>query len=202
MTIRHVPVLISFLVLVSGCQVREAFFGVSEPTVQGTASPAFVPEDYPKLAVLVLPVTPVHQPRDGAAERAIADDTEQVLLGKGYALVARTDLGSVVAELALQNRPLSEADVARIGKRLGVTAVFVVAVTDDQVVRQDNGLHDYRLGMSAKLVGTGQGDVLWVAKTDGTHHVDSPQQRQDVIGPITRGLVKAFPIRPATIPAP
>jgi len=189
-------------VLLTGCAVREAFFGVSEPTVQGTAAPTFAPEDYPKLAVLILPVTPVHQPRDGAAERAIADDTELILLAKGYALAARADLGSVLAELALQNRPLSEADLARVGKRLGVTAVFVVAVTDDQVIRQSNGLYDYRLGMSAKLVGTAQGDVLWVAKTDGTHHVDSPQQRQDAIGPVTRGLVKAFPVRPASIPSP
>ena len=202
MTIRLLPVLVGALVLLSGCQLREAVFGVSEPAVQGTASPAFAPEDYRKLAVLVLPVTPVHEPRDGAAERAIADDTEQTLLAKGYALIARADLGSVLQELALANRPLNESDLAHIGKRLGVPAIFVVAVTDDQVIHQDNGLYDYRLGMSAKLVGTALGDVLWIAKTDGTHHVDGPRQRQDVIGPVTRGLVKAFPVRPTTIPAP
>ena len=62
-------------------------------------------------------------------QRLVKDEFLQVLIEKGYSLVSRSDMASVMKEQTFQRSGVTEDNAAALGKLLNVPAVLVVRIT-------------------------------------------------------------------------
>ena len=62
-------------------------------------------------------------------QRLVEDEFLQVLIEKGYSLVSRSDMASVMKEQTFQRSGVTEDNAAALGKLLNVPAVLVVRIT-------------------------------------------------------------------------
>jgi hypothetical protein len=146
-----------------------------------SADPSFSPEKIPKLAVIVLrSQTPRRAQTD--SERCIEDAFVGVLMRKGYSVVSRSDLKSVLEEQRFQRSGLTERDAVAIGKILNVPAVMLVKVTDQAAA-----------AMGARLIGVENAAVLWIGTFRQSRIVNSKSEDSAVLADVARRIALAFP---------
>jgi Curli production assembly/transport component CsgG len=176
---------------------------VSRPKVQTSADKSFDPEKLPKLAVVVVGrtgqrVVGIQSKSDPG--RLVEDQFVEILLQKGYNVVSRSDLQSVIKEQQFQRSGLTEDNAAELGKLLNVPAVMVLRITESTTESQ----RDQRTGtnviigrasLGARLVSVESGGILWTSNHTESGPVRARGQESLVLVDVAKNIAVAFPDR-------
>ncbi|MBW8039505.1 MAG: glycine zipper 2TM domain-containing protein [Planctomycetes bacterium] len=137
-------VLLVALILLGGCSKGESYVRAGY--------------DFSKLTkVAVVEVAGVVQ--GDAAKNQIADFFSMELLKKGYTVVERTQVQTLLDEQDFQASDLTSADNAvQVGKILNVPVVLVVNIPR----------YDEEMSMTAKMIDVEDASILWMGSASGT----------------------------------
>ncbi len=141
------------------------------------------------------------RPGQSDQQRLIEDEFVQVLVQKGYSLVSRSDIASVVKEQQFQRAGLTEDNAAALGKLLNVPAVFVLRITESGTENQRdprNGASVIvgRGALGARLVSVETSGILWTGKHSEQVVVRGRGENTLVLSEVARDLALAFPANP------
>lgn len=131
-------------------------------------------------------------------QRSIEDEFVQVLMRKGYKVVSRSDVQSVVKEQGFQRSGLTERDAAALGKILNVPAVMVVRVTEFSTAVKSGPkarVTEATAGVGARLISVESANILWIGKYSQTHVVNSQGDASQVVAGVAKAIASAFPAR-------
>jgi hypothetical protein len=176
------------------------------PTNGRVAPKPITPMAVPKLAVLTVggPAHPAgvgarKEPAQSDRDRQVEDAVVQVLLQKGYSLVSRSDMMSLLKEQQFQQSGLTEDNAVAAGKLLNVSAVLLVGVTDHG---GDAGSGPKGVGGTAwaavggRLVDVASGEVRWVAAPYQVRPTGGKGDQADLLAAVSKEVAKAFPGKP------
>ena len=170
------------------------------PTKQPDKPKTFEPAEIKKLALIM-----ESNSRPGLRQQGSSDQLQEVedklsiLLGnKGYTLVSRTDLQTVMQEKQFQASGLTEENVTSFGKLLNVPAVLVVRITDSgpsgpPVGQRNQGAVIAAIG--ARLVSVETGEVLWCRTYIEAKQTSSKLDQSQVLTQVTKKVGDLFPSR-------
>ncbi len=172
----------------------------AQTPVRATQAPGFNPLTLPKLAIFVSEAG--RRGRGTGVSRAIEDEFIGPLLQKGYQVVSRSDLDTLLGELRFQQRGVTEADVGKLGRMLNVPAILLVSVTGPEgySTRQQTLDGRYinqrwaRCTVGARLISVERAEVLWVAQDGGSFPADRVND-DAMLGYVARRVAWAFPNR-------
>ncbi len=153
-----------------------------------------------KLAVLTVGNT-IHRPGNEIQndnQRLVEDEFLQVLLDKGYSLVSRSDIASVVKEQQFQKSGLTEDNARQLGKLLNVPAVLVVRITECTAENQRSAelpkqILMGRVSLEARLVSVETGRTTWTLSQDGSHMLTGRSELSTLLSRVARKLATSFP---------
>lgn len=179
------------------------------PAASRAAPKPINPAAVPKLAVLTVG-GPTRPGGSGARkesdqsdrDRQVEDAVVQVLLQKGYSLVSRTDMASLLKEQMFQQSGLTEDNAVAAGKLLNVSAVLVVSVTDyggDTGGGPRGGAGAARAAVGGRLVDVASGEVRWVVAPYQVRPATGKGGKggqADLLADVAKELANAFPGKP------
>jgi hypothetical protein len=134
----------------------------------------------------------------------VEDQFIEKLLEKGYQVAARSDVTDVLREIQFQQSGLTEADAARVGRMLNVSAVMVVSINLAEVAWQDTWLvingkpqRNYRAkcNMSARVISVEKAEILGAASVTAQAGVTGEQDTSPAILLAARLLADSIPGR-------
>lgn len=173
---------------------------------RSTVSPAFQPEVYDRVAILVEDRT--GRLRYGGsgegALREVEDEFTSHLIGKGYAVAARgADVDRVLEELRFQRQGVTDRDVQQLGRMLNVPAVLLVSINENssssEYVRYTDGsagtIYWGSGAIGARLISVERGEVLWISSYSTRIQIAQGSEQTRVLAPIAQGVASAFPDR-------
>ena len=131
-------------------------------------------------------------------QRLVEDEFVQVLLQKGYSLVSRSDIQSVVKEQQFQRAGLTEDNAAALGKLLNVPAVMVLKITECTAESQRDprtGLPIWigRASLGARLISVESGNIWWTGKHTESGQVRGRGEASLVLADVAKNIAMAFP---------
>ena len=188
-------------VTISGCQ-----------TASWVTAPVDL-EEYSPVAVIAQDLRGYGQP-DSAVIRQMEDAFIQGLMAKGYGVVTRSDVSSVLEEQNFQHSHITENDAARLGAILNVPAVLLVtannsSITMKRVERQRYDLqtetfrtimetvYQGEASIGARKISVEDGQILGVG-SNSLHWSVSGQEleyHRDLIARAARQLANELPPR-------
>ncbi len=144
MKIVSVSILITALILVSGCSKGESYVRAGY--------------DFSRLTkVAVVDVAGVVE--GDAAKNQIADFFGMELLKKGYTVVERAQVQTLLDEQDFQASNLTgTVDAAKAGRILNIPVVFVVNIPQ----------YNEEMSMTAKMIDVEDASILWMGSASGT----------------------------------
>lgn len=111
----------------------------------------------------------------------VEDDFIEHLLNKGYRVADRSNVEQVLNEIKFQHSGLTESDVAKLGKMLNVSAVFLITINGASVSRPsyaglNNNIAVYNLtaSLSARLIRVEDSEVLGLTSFGDTYEDNDP----------------------------
>ncbi len=159
----------------------------------------FEPGKITKLA-LVMEASP--RQSAGFGQRGESNPTQDVedelslLLGKkGYTLVSRTELQTLVKEKQFQASGLTEENVKVFGKLLNVPVVLVVRITDSSAQTAMRNQSMTTAAVGARLVSVESGEVLWCKTYIDSQKTGSKLDHSEVMAKAARKVGEQFPKR-------
>jgi hypothetical protein len=110
-----------------------------------------------KIAVLVPTV------KEDIPYRHIEGQFIQGLRAKGYTMMSRGDISSVMKEINFQKSGLTEGNAAMIGRILKADAILIVEITEYEKKRTKEG-SDYiaNVSMAARLIDVETSNIAWI----------------------------------------
>ena len=153
---------------------------------------------------------------------AIEDVFIRFLIGKGYSYASRKEVREIMLEQAFQHSGLTDSDAVKMGKLLNVPAVIVISVSnlgqvdtfDGNPVDAARGLIAFpfqlagallmphsgsnclmRCSMTARLISTQTGEVLWLASLDDIRIRQRNNEVTPVLQKTTELIARCFPSR-------
>lgn len=134
----------------------------------------------------------------------VEDAFIQVLTQKRYQLVSRSDLQSIAKEQQFQQSGLTEDNAVSVDKLLNVPAVLIVRITDfstetrEAPSRQEQQRPSSitRVGIGARLVDVGSGQLIWTHGEWITRDIVSKSESTDVLDEAAKDVVNFLPPRP------
>jgi hypothetical protein len=166
----------------------------------------FGPKSVNKLAIITLDGKPLAAPKGPNAarpqsdqQRLVEDAFIQVLLQKGYSLVSRSDLQSIVKEQQFQRSGLSEDNAVAVGKLLNVPAVLVVRITDyatepvQNPMAKNKNASLTRTAMAARLIDVSNGEILWTHGEWSSRETTAKSDASDLLDTVAKDVVNFFP---------
>ncbi len=168
----------------------------------GTSSAAtggFSPQKLTKLAVVTVGNgRTVRGEIQNDQQRLVEDEFVQSLLGKGYSLVARSDIASVVKEQQFQRSGLTEENATAVGKLLGVPAVLVVRITEctaesQRSARVPGQVLVGRVSLGARLVSVETGQIWWTRSQTDSHVLNGRGELPTLLGRVAGAVAGSFP---------
>jgi len=169
------------------------------PAKQPDKPKAFEPGEIKKLALIMESnARPGSLRQQGSSDQLQeVEDKLSIMLGnKGYTLVSRTDLQTVMKEKQFQASGLTEENVTSFGKLLNVPAVLVVRITDSgppSGQRSNQGVIIAAIG--ARLVSVETGEVLWCRTDIEAKQSASKLDQSQVLTQVTKKVGDLFPSR-------
>lgn len=166
------------------------------PQPHVTYSPEFNQANYPRLAILVIDHTRRFRRYQGAL-RQIEEKFMSTALNKGYTVSARSDMDEVLEELNVQKSDITEKEIAEAGHILNVPAILIVNINNVSTDRyypfvQVQGARYYltTVSISARLISTELGEVLWISNYTGSYKVtDDDRDSEAQILPLIADVV-------------
>lgn len=170
-----------------------------------TAHPVvFDPKDVSKLALVMavesrgrMGFTAPDSRRGNDDQQRMVEDKLSVQLGnKGYSLVSRTDLQSVMQEKQFQDSGLTEENVSQFGKLLNVPVVLVVRITECEIESRNRG----NLGvgaLGARLISVETGQVLWCRTRIESQEIGGKLDLPQVLAKASKKIGDGFPDKKA-----
>ncbi len=136
-------------------------------------------------------------------QRQVEDEFLQVLLDKGYSLVSRSDIASVVKEQQFQRSGLTEDNATKLGKLLNVPAVLVVRITEctaesQRVARVPNQVLMGRVSLGARLINVETGLISWTLAQSDSHTLAGRGELSILLGRVANKLASSFPDKNGT----
>ena len=130
-------------------------------------SPRFNPLSYPTLGIYVQNVSKNYISPDSLQQ--IENEFVQVILNKGYSIVARSDIDRVLKEAGFQSSLKQEEAIAKAARILNVHAIMIVSVnglstTSVPLTSSRERRNDIILTIRAGLIGAESADVLWTSQ--------------------------------------
>lgn len=169
------------------------------PAKQPDKPKAFEPGEVKKLALIMESSSRPGSPRPQGSSDQLqeVEDKLSIMLGnKGYTLVSRSDLQTVMQEKQFQASGLTEENVTSFGKLLNVPAVLVVRITDSgppSGQRNNSGVIIAAIG--ARLVSVETGEVLWCRTYIEAKQSSSKLDQSQVLTQVTKKVGDLFPNR-------
>ena len=170
------------------------------------------PKSFPKIAVIMIGGASSNRRsnsgpgpgRQNDQQRMVEDAFIQVLTQKRYQLVSRSDLQSIAKEQQFQQSGLTEDNAVSVGKLLNVPAVLIVRITDfstetrEAPSRQEQQRPSSitRVGIGARLVDVGSGQLIWTHGEWITRDIVSKSESTDVLDEAAKDVVNFLPPRP------
>lgn len=158
----------------------------------------FDPKGIDKLALIMVGET---RSRNASLDQQrLVEDKLGILLGnKGYTLVSRSDLQSVMQEKEFQQSGLTEENVSNFGKLLNIPAVMVVRITEcDTESQRRSGGRSITIAMAAlgaRLVSVETGEVLWCRTWIAAQEVGGKLDASQVLINVAKKIGESFPNR-------
>jgi hypothetical protein len=190
-----------FLILLVLWFIQACVTPVAEtPRPRVTLSADFKPEQYKLLAVIVFDET--RRFHYSGALREVEDEFMRAIIERGYKVAARSDVDKILQELKFQRSGLTEREVARIGKLLGVPAVILVSINrisaepyQPMISQQGVQYYNVTASISARLISTEQGEVLWLSSYTGSSVSTSRDQDKEAraLAPVARVVASGLP---------
>ncbi|MFL5344279.1 MAG: hypothetical protein ACJ8AT_05770 [Hyalangium sp.] len=148
-----------------------------------TVSPIFDARPYEKIAIVVMD-------QDGRVQqngemRQIEGIFLKELLGKGYAVAARSDMDSVLSEIALQMAMITEYDAMHIGQMIRARGILLISI--------GHALNTFSI--TARLLDTSQAQIMWVSSYTGsywTYPVNASAMSSELMT-VAKVIAKDFP---------
>jgi len=158
--------------------------GPYRPYVKWVSGPGFRLENLSKLSIVI-------KADEKYQQRLLEDIFISALLGKGYQIVARSDLEHVIEELRLQNSDFVDANACQLGKILNVPAILVVSLAQYEK-HQPEKETIVEATMSARLIGVEKSNVLSLGSYS---HQASENHSGDLLEYLAHQLADSFPPR-------
>ena len=163
----------------------------------GSSTATFDPKSLTKLAVLVVGANVARgADTQNDHQRLVEDEFLRVLLGKGYTLVSRSDMASVIKEQSFQRSGMTEDNAAELGKLLNIPAVLVVRITEckaeTQKVRGANALVG-RASVGARLIMVESGLIGWTRPLSDSQVLRSRGELNPLLARVASDIAEAFP---------
>ncbi len=188
------PTHIQFLLAKVADKLAKAF-----PAKEPSKPSPFEPKDIVKLALIM-----EAKPKSGSSRSQGAPDQLQLIedklsiqLGnKGYSLVSRSDIQTLMQEKQFQSSGLTEENVTAFGKLLNVPVVMVVRMTDSgppNATSRNQGMAFASLG--ARLVSVETGEVLWCRTYGDSKAISSKVDQAQVLTEVAQKIGNMFPDR-------
>jgi hypothetical protein len=175
-------------------------FPTRGPSEGGSDARSFDPKALEKLAVVVVGRGPARGDVQNDQQRLVEDEFVQVLIGKGYSLVSRSDIASVVKEQQFQQSGLTEDNAAELGKLLNVSAVLVLRINECTATSQfaakvRRQVLVGRATLGARLVSVESGQIWWTRSFTGTRVIGSKGEVNRVLAMVANNVASAFPAK-------
>jgi curli biogenesis system outer membrane secretion channel CsgG len=188
------PAHIQFLLAKVADKLANAF-----PAKEPSKPSPFEPKDIVKLALIMeaKPKSGSSRSQGAPDELQLIEDKLSIQLGnKGYSLVSRSDIQTLMQEKQFQSSGLTEENVAAFGKLLNVPVVMVVRMTDSgppNATSRNQGMAFASLG--ARLVSVETGEVLWCRTYGDSKAIASKVDQAQVLTEVTQKIGNMFPDR-------
>jgi len=185
-------------------------FPVKEPAKTGKKKSSFDPKGIEKLALIMVGDSRsrnlrIDRKMDPSDQQRLVEDKLGILLGnKGYALVSRSDLQSVMQEKQFQESGLTEENVSDLGKLLNIPAVMVVRITEFGAESQrklggkskpNSNVTVAIAALGARLVSVETGEILWCRTSIESEEVAGKLDATEVLTKVAAKIGNAFPNR-------
>ena len=153
---------------------------------------------------------------EGDSRASLIEDVFiRFLIGKGYSYASRKEVKEIVLEQSFQHSGLTDSDAVRMGKLLNVPAVLMITVSNlGQVDTFEGNLLTFpfqlagalllpnsassclmRCSMTARLISTQTGEVLWLASLDDFCIKQKHNEITPVLQKTTELIARRFPAR-------
>jgi len=153
---------------------------------------------------------------EGDSRASLIEDVFiRFLIGKGYSYASRKEVKEIVLEQSFQHSGLTDSDAVRMGKLLNVPAVLMITVSNlGQVDTFEGNLLTFpfqlagallmpnsgssclmRCSMTARLISTQTGEVLWLASLDDFCIKQKHNEITSVLQKATELIARSFPAR-------
>lgn len=179
-------------------------FPAKSPDKDGSPASSFDPKSLAKLAVITVGNTrPLGSDLQNDQQRLVEDEFVQVLLGKGYSLVSRSDIASAVKEQQFQRSGLTEDNATQLGKLLNVPAVLVVRITEctaenQRAARVPNQVLVGRVSLGARLISVETGLISWSLSQGDSHTLAGRGELSTLLSRVANKLASSFPDKNGT----
>lgn len=136
-------------------------------------------------------------------QQRLVEDKLGIQLGKkGYTLVSRSDLQSVMQEKRFRESGLTEENVTELGKLLNIPAVIVVRITDCEAeeFQKKTGPRMTRATMAtaalgARLISVETGQVLWCRAGIDSQEVGGKLEATELLAKVAKKIGDSLPSR-------
>jgi curli biogenesis system outer membrane secretion channel CsgG len=158
-----IPSLLGLTLAVTGCAIQ--------PEVRNTERIARVN------TIAVMPFSDAPGSYSGNSGEAVSGFVTSELVSWGrYKVAERSSLNSVISEQDLQTTNLTDCNTAkRIGKLLGVDAIIVGSASQYDMDKTQVYVYvvpvvtkDYKVGVSIRMIDTGNGQVMYAHSASGS----------------------------------
>ncbi len=137
-----------------------------------------------------------------SVDRTVEDGFLQALIGKGYTVVARSDLDEILSEQRIQASDVTEAALARAGRVLNVDAILLVDVSWADATRYGLELFNgessswmAEASLSARLIGVELAELLWIGSWHASVRTPGRDGATAVLHEISRVAARSIPAR-------
>lgn len=177
--IKVLKVLLSAVLLI----LTFIFYGCVQPTASYSVSPEYNKHRYRSTAVIVnkgkrVPV------------RLIEDEFLKTLIHKGFNVVSRSDIDTIIEEWEVQHSGITDDTAVKLGRILNVKSIFIVSVTNIQPITYMRERYT-DVSMGARMLDVENGKILWVASDSGW---GGRKLDNDIFIKLSRKLSNAIPL--------
>ena len=158
----------------------------------------FEPGKINKLALIMEANSPQNGLRQPSGPNQLQDVEDQlsILLGKkGYTLVSRSEMQTLLKEKQFQASGLTEENITVFGKMLNVPIVLVVRITDSSAPTSMRNQSMTTAAVGARLVSVETGEVLWCRTYIESQKTASKLDQSQVLTKVTKKVGDLFPSR-------